>query len=839
MNSILPSLIGEQIGKYKIVERKGEGDFGITYKAIDTTLADAPVAIKFLKPTYQDPNWKEEALKASKLRDAPQIAYIIEVNESSIIINNIEYHLRYLVWEYVDGEPLQAYMESSAPIVTEFIMEIIRQLCLGIKAMQEIKLEHGDLHTRNILLIPPKSYEPSFNYRVKIIDFGLSKTFRGNKFKNDMEYVADLLERFWDKNRFYIEDLKVCDKRFNQSISTLIKQLEDSSLERRVVDPIQTIKRLEEIKELTKIEISETNGKLKHPFEYLSAEEMPENSDLLYFLYSSGLPWYNELEGFGNVVISGPRGCGKSMILKNLRLQTKLMSRDYQEKLFGKERYVGFYIHCHSNLYLPFAGVPVDYSDFTIQQAFIHYINLLFTQEVLSTLKLTEQLKVIDITTSAKENIINFMKEKLFQIEPPLIANVDLLSYLTTYIEKESILIQRYILRGNIPQNCTYVNYLNELCNLLKNNIEYFKDKQIYFILDDYSHPKVPFEIQKAFNRIVGVRNNDYCFKISSEKFSFSPTDLDLEKTGKEFQQGREFAYIDLGGKYLSYLDLKKERKEFIKEIIDKRLKRTPEVSDRDTISLFSIYKFPKGNIAESLVSHYKRKKGKKETLYAGLDVIYSLCGGDIHTILELCKNIYDKAKIENELPLDPNKNISYKVQNEVIEDFSQRRLERIKEILNYGQDIYHIIEVFGEIAKTYLYEYGPITKEPNRYYEISRIEIEGSGELSGKAFELYKSLLVEGIFSDAGGRYPWGKGLLNPSLFLRPIFTPALQISYRRREALRLNVKRFENFLLYPDRFKKTGTKFLKELLGEKDSQIILDFDQQDEFKNQPRNFT
>jgi len=819
-NLTLPDLIGQQIGKYKIVERKGEGDFAITYKASDTSLGDAPVAIKVLKPTYQDANWRTEALKAAKFRGAPQIAYVLEVDDKTIRINGIEYYLRYIVWEYVDGEQLKDVIQLK-PITADFIVEIVKQLCLGIKAMQDTELQHGDLHAGNILLVPPKSYEPPFSYRVKIVDFGLSKTFRGDKFKNDMEWIVILLKQLWDKNKTYVEDINIHDKRFNQSIPNLIKQLEDSSLDRRLFDPIETRDKLESLRESAKIEISEANGKLKHPFEYLSAEEMPENSDLLSYLYSDILPWYNDIMGFGTIVISGPRGCGKTMVLKNLRLQTKLMSKEFREKEFQKENYVGFYIHCHNHLYLPFAGIPINYSEEKIQQLFIHYINLLYSHEIISTLSLIEKLKLIDISTSAKEKILDFIQNKLLQSESILLTDIDIFLHLQIQIEKEIVLLQNCIKQNRMTTKCTSVSYLSDLSVLLSDNIEYFKNKVFYFLLDDYSHPKVKFEIQKAFNRIIGVRKSKYCFKISTEKFSFFPGDYDLEASGKQFQQDREFVYIDLGAKYLSYPIRKDiEKKRFVESILNKRFIRAGLLESKPA-SLFGNYKFPSGNIAKSLLNDYKSektKKRKRETLYAGLNNIYNLCAGDIATILQLCKELYGKASLEREIPKDGEKAIDFKLQDKIVRDFSKTRLDRIKEILSYGDKIYAIVETFGEISREYLYEYGNITKEEDRHYEILRLEIEGSGNLCPEAHELYKRLLVEGIFTEATGRYPWGAGLLNNCLILRPIYTPALQITYRRRECLRLNVKRFEAFLLNPDKFKQNGTRFLKNLLSGKE---------------------
>jgi hypothetical protein len=600
----------------------------------------------------------------------------------------------------------------------------------------------------------------------------------------------------------------------------LIKQLEDTSVERKLVDPIETINKLHDILATTHITTNEEIGKLKSPFEYLSAEEMPENNDLLYFLYSTNLPWLRNIENFGNMIISGPRGCGKSMILKNLRWQTKLTSKEYRNENFSKDHYIGFYLHCHHALYLPFAGIYIDYSKTEIQEAFIHYINLLFTHEVIQTLKIVEGHNILDFTDSFKEKLVDFIEKNVLTTKIALLENVNMFSYLSTIIEKKTTYIQKCIIESKIPTKLSRLNYINELCNLLINNIPYFREKKIYFILDDYSHPKVRFEIQKAFNRILGVRNSLYCFKISSEKFSFVPSDYDLDGVKKTFQQDREFSYTDLGGKYLTYKkDI--ELRNFIELIINKRIERCSELNSKDTESIFGNFELPLGGIPNALIIDRNYRKGKKkrrsekrQILYAGIKSIYSLCGGDIATILQLCKEIYDIAVNSQRVNLT-SENIPFEIQDRVIKEFSKRRLERIKEIFNWGQKCYDIIESFGEISKAYLYNYGKITKEKNRYYEVMKIEITDSGQLNDEAHELYKTLIQEGIFTDEGGKYPWGKGILNNSLVLRPIYTPALQISYRRRECLRMSTLKFSQFMLYPKNFRKIGTKFLKDHLG------------------------
>ncbi|HUT37088.1 MAG TPA: protein kinase [Planctomycetota bacterium] len=814
MSVDLPDLSGLTVGKYRVVDKKGEGNYGVTYKAEDTALGDRPVAIKFLKPDFTDTTWKKEALRAAAVSDVPQIAFIIEVGEKEMEVGGQTRTLRYLVWEYVDGEPLEKHLTSPGRLAAGFIVGVIKQLCLAIRAMQGAKLQHGDLHARNILLIPPKPYESPLNYRLKVVDFGLSQTFRGERFRTDLLWVAKLLEQFWEKNKTEMYHLDYHDKRFTQAIPNVIKRLQDTSLDRKLIDAMETIRELERISEETRTEQTGGMHYLSDPFEYLSAEQMPENTDLLYFLYSGRLPWFKELEQFGNVVVSGPRGCGKSMVLKNLRLYTKLMSEEYRKQLFGTEGYIGLYVHCHNDVYLPFAGKDVDYSQATTLASMVHYINLLFTDEALCTLIALEQFDLVAIPGRSKDGLAQFVCEKLLRHRAPFVEDMDLFSYLRQLVQEELIYVQNCVETKAIPAKVTHASYPKELCSVLKGTVSFFRDKHIYYILDDYSMPKVPLQVQKSFNRVLGVRSSEYCFKISTEKFSFVPTDYDLEPEGKEFQEGREFSYIDLGGRYLSY-PRKKDRKEFIQQIVDKRLQRTRSWAARDCLSIYGLYDFPAGDIASSLIRDRLRGKGRRATLYAGMNVIYSLCGGDVYTILEVCRDIFHAALAKGKFVPDSMDPIPFLLQDRIVREFSQSRLERIKEIENHGNHLFRIVEVFGEIAQKYLYEYGRITRDEGRHYEVMRIEVRGNTRLSEEAFGLYKLMLQAGIFTDAGGRYPWGRGVLNDCFILRPIYTPALKISYRKRECLRLSTARFEKFLVQPDQFQKQGTNFLRRLLS------------------------
>ena len=803
----LRDLVDKTIDKYTLTEVLGEGSYGITFKATDAI--QGFVAIKILKNNVE--GWEAEAYKASKLRDIPQIAMVFDIGSTKNPLEDSNQKLNYIVWEYVNGITLADIFEKGHTISTSFIIDLTEQMCHAIKQMQDVNLQHGDLHSNNIILIQPKEWDPEPKLRVKIVDFGLAKSVRGTKFKLDMEYLAVHLQKCWTSNRVYAGEMLVSDKKFQSLLTELIKRMTDPNIEHRLLDPVETIKRIYQIQEEKDENSVFRNVSLSQPFEYLSAEEMPENSDLIQDLYADNVPWLKEIEGFGTTVVSGPRGSGKSMILKNMRLLTKLRSLKFPTDQQNTIHFLGFYLQCQHNLYYPFAGLNIDYTE-KVADKFIHYLNLLFTSEILESLIILEDLDILKFTSRDKNNLISFLKEHIIHEDTDsyFLSSKNVLNQLKSIVEKEILFVQKRIQKNEDFKKQTSLNYLQSFIKVLDNVSDFFKDKSIYFLLDDYSKPKINIPLQKSINRLISYRNSRFCFKITTEKFGFVQIDLD----DKTLEQDREYSFIDLGTRFIKAN--KSDRKEFIKNILNKRLKRAN--IKLDAVQFFGPQQFD-GKIALQLMT--ERKKGTSEYQsrfeYAGLNVIYKLCLGDLSTILQLCKEIYHEAESENN---NFEHGINSKIQDTVIRRFSTRRLEMIKELSNVGMKLYQLVESFGIISKKYLYDYDKSNKM-SPYLEVLRIELtETTDCLCPDNEELYKQLIANNIFLDGGGIYAWGQGIPNIKLILRPIYTPALKISYSDRYAIRIKCESFQKFLHDPENFSKTGNRLLRKL--ETDQQTL-----------------
>ena len=157
---IQDSLIGQEFGHYRILERIGNGGMGVVYRALDEHL-DREVAIKVLPlGTLADDasrrRFRREALILSKLSH-PNIATIHDFDTQR--------GLDFLVMEYIPGVTLDDKLAAGS-LSEKQVLTLGTQLAEGLSAAHEQAVVHRDLKPGNLRLTPEG--------RLKILDFGLA-----------------------------------------------------------------------------------------------------------------------------------------------------------------------------------------------------------------------------------------------------------------------------------------------------------------------------------------------------------------------------------------------------------------------------------------------------------------------------------------------------------------------------------------------------------------------------------------------------------------------------------------------------------------------------------------
>src|SRR5688572_29264011 len=154
--------------KYRIVRLIGEGGMGSVHEGENTLIARR-VAIKVL---HQAATTNEQVLLRfeREAQAAGRIGsdHILEVLDMGRLTDGD----RYMVMEYLDGEPLSARIERLVRMTPGQIAPLMRQALKGLQAAHDAGIIHRDLKPDNIFVLREKAGQPDL---VKIIDFGISK----------------------------------------------------------------------------------------------------------------------------------------------------------------------------------------------------------------------------------------------------------------------------------------------------------------------------------------------------------------------------------------------------------------------------------------------------------------------------------------------------------------------------------------------------------------------------------------------------------------------------------------------------------------------------------------
>lgn len=170
---------GKYIGNYKIIERLGEGRYGISYSA--TTNRGEPVVIKRFKPRI---------FKKNKQKNAYEAVILSQINYPAIpkllgIINENNFYG--FVLEQKPGTTLENMLFKQKVIFTNSdIFNIGCQLIGIIKYLHGKGIVHRDLRIPNVLVDGSE---------VSLIDFGLARWADGDRYHYDQDfsYLGDLL----------------------------------------------------------------------------------------------------------------------------------------------------------------------------------------------------------------------------------------------------------------------------------------------------------------------------------------------------------------------------------------------------------------------------------------------------------------------------------------------------------------------------------------------------------------------------------------------------------------------------------------------------------------------
>jgi hypothetical protein len=161
--------IGSRIGRYRLLERIGEGGCGAVYTGEQEEPVRRRVAIKVIKmgmDTKQVIARFEAERQALALMDHPNIARVLDAGA-------METGRPYFVMELVRGIKITDYCDQNK-LDTRQRLELFIQVCHAIQHAHQKGVIHRDIKPSNILVTPHNGVPMP-----KVIDFGIAKAIEG------------------------------------------------------------------------------------------------------------------------------------------------------------------------------------------------------------------------------------------------------------------------------------------------------------------------------------------------------------------------------------------------------------------------------------------------------------------------------------------------------------------------------------------------------------------------------------------------------------------------------------------------------------------------------------
>lgn len=168
----------EQIGKYELLARLGQGGMGEVWKAYDTGLR-RNVAIKLLHADLQaNPDFVAHFLREAQLVASLRHPNIVQIHDFQLMNTQGSSIKAYMVMDYIEGGTLADYIRNTVRKgtfpQTADIVSLFTAISLALDYAHQQGMIHRDIKPANILLDKPATADKSLGEPI-LSDFGIAR----------------------------------------------------------------------------------------------------------------------------------------------------------------------------------------------------------------------------------------------------------------------------------------------------------------------------------------------------------------------------------------------------------------------------------------------------------------------------------------------------------------------------------------------------------------------------------------------------------------------------------------------------------------------------------------
>ena len=760
--------------RFTLIDQLGPGKTAVAWEAVDTRATR--FAVKFaLRQDYDSHSLEAEIDRVNQLR-SPLVARIIFYGVPEFVGIELDAKQFYaIVVEWVEGPTLRSFLNAhDRQIGPDDYRQFARDLCEILNGLRSQELMHSDLHDRNLIVSPSKdALTGEVQNRLIAIDTGQLKTEETrtqlleqwerkieilrsvsgseditNKIaqlrnwiryfsRTDQEWVTHHLCSLYNHLRRSPSCQTAQARRFLKQLPDVLRLTIDPDPSRRVDDALEIFRAIESV---WKSAGEYQAPGMQTPFDLPSAE-LIRNDKQLMDLFAEEYPRLDECRSNSPVYIYGPRGCGKSTILRSLSVKAILHSDEPAQEL-KKVQFTGVYVSCSSELRSRFWLMPsADYDNLTAH--IIEYFNLLLVEELVDTLDVmfrwdqtgsTRPELQFGVTEDLAKQCADCIRASIrFTSEEPRHFRASHFSHLRAQIRCYRDTVWRRILRRETPDELPNSQLVFDLTQRIEELLPYFQQRRLAFLLDDYSNQRIPVELQQKLNQsITFAKQGAPIFKVSSEYDG-----VDLEG----IQEGREVREVNVGFEYVSLTG--NQRWQFLRSLLERRFAYLENPVDiLDILPLSDI---------QPAISMAKAIRNAIETrgrfYYHGLDTLSDLCSGDFAMGLDIVRRIFEQGGIDWKKP----RTVPPHIQHKAIRDFASREFEYIRYRSERGLRKYEIIDRLCWLSHQCVLhktcqkdgESVPLVKN---HIDIAETALQDLSQYSPDRYELLEEMIRKGV---------------------------------------------------------------------------------------------